>query len=307
MRWIKKGLVKIPNIGSWATSHAMVPFPFQLNEKVIRIFSTFQDKQGIGRPGYLDVLVDNPFEVINYSHNPLLDIGAGGCFDDNGLILCSVIKHPNNSLFMYYAGFEISNKIRYRLLTGLAISKDEGNSFERFSSVPILERSSKEMFIRGGPFVIYSDNKFKLWYVAGSDWIDLNGIKSPKYDIRYLESLDGYTWAKNGEVVLSLTKEDEYAFGRPAILKRENDIYRMFYSIRRRSLAAYRMGYAESNDGKKWVRKDEELNLNPTLESFDSEAIMYGCPFEINGELYLFYNGNNFGEKGFAIAILSQE
>ena len=58
---------------------------------------------------------------------------------------------------------------------------------------------------------------------------------------------------------------------------------------------------------KEWVRKDEELNLNPTLESFDSEAIMYGCPFEINGELYLFYNGNNFGEKGFAIATLSKE
>ena len=142
MQWIKKGLVNIPNIGSWATSHAMVPFPFQLNEKTIRIFSTFQDKYGIGRPGYLDVLVDNPFKVINYSEKPLLEIGSEGSFDDNGLILCSVLKNPDDSLFMYYAGFELCNKIRYRLLTGLAISKDGGNTFKRFSRVPILERSS---------------------------------------------------------------------------------------------------------------------------------------------------------------------
>ena len=67
------------------------------------------------------------------------------------------------------------------------------------------------------------------------------------------------------------------------------------------------MGYAESKNGKEWIRMDEKLNINPTPNSFDSEAIMYGCPFEIKGKLYLFYNGNNFGEKGFAIATLSEE
>ena len=65
MKWIKKGLVNIPNIGSWATSHAMVPFPFQLNEKIIRIYYLPRSKW-YWAAGYLDVLVD-PFEVVNFS------------------------------------------------------------------------------------------------------------------------------------------------------------------------------------------------------------------------------------------------
>ena len=208
---------------------------------------------------------------------------------------------------MYYSGFELCNKIRYRILTGLAISNDGGETFRRFSKVPILERSEKELFFRGGPFVIKEKNKYKLWYVSGSKWINLNGIKSPSYDIRYLESSDGFSWSNNGEKVLSLSKDDEYAFGRPAVYINSDKSYRMFYSIRKRSVGAYRLGYAESKNGKDWIRKDDGLNLNISPDSFDSEAIMYGCPFKIKDKFYLFYNGNNFGKKGFGLAILEEE
>ena len=81
----------------------------------------------------------------------------------------------------------------------------------------------------------------------------------------------------------------------------------MFYSIRRRSLGAYRLGYAESRDGIQWEWLDEKLNLGITPGSFDSDTITYAAPLEINGKLYLFYNGNNFGESGFAAAILEDE
>ena len=308
MKWIKRGLVKIPpNMSSWASTHAMVPFPFQLNKDIIRVFTTFLDERGIGRPGYLDISVDDPFKVLNYSLKPILDIGVSGSFDDNGIVLCSVIKNSNGSLYMYYAGFELCNKIRYRILTGLAISNNGGETFYRFSKVPILERSHKELFIRGGPFVIKDINKFKLWYVAGSKWINLNGSKSPSYDIRYLESEDGISWHNVGEIVLPLTKNDEYAFGRPTIYVNKDKTYRMFYSIRKKSVGSYRLGYAESNNGKEWIRLDEKLNLDTTPNSFDSDAIMYGCPFKIKDKIYLFYNGNSFGKDGFALATLEEE
>ena len=67
MKWIKRGLVKIPpNMSSWASTHAMVPFPLQINKDIIRVFTTFLDERGIGRPGYLDISVDDPFKVLNY-------------------------------------------------------------------------------------------------------------------------------------------------------------------------------------------------------------------------------------------------
>jgi len=308
MRWKKLGLVYKPD-GSfpWASSHAMIPTPVQLSDGVIRVFVTFCDAMGIGRPGYVDVSAQNPLKVLGVSQLPLLDLGKPGTFDENGMLSCSVTDLGNGRMFMYYAGFELGTKIRYRLLTGLAISEDGGSTFSRFASTPVLERSATELYFRGGPYCLYGSQKFRLWYVAGSEWIDLDGKSMPVYDIRYAESEDGINWPDHGEVHITITGTDEHGFGRPCVIAKSGGGYRMFYSVRRRSLGAYRLGYAESTDGNEWVRMDEKLNLDVTPDDFDSDAIMYAAPIEIDGKLYVFYNGNNFGRDGFAAAVLEAE
>ena len=308
MRWQKLGLVYGPDgTMSWAKSHAMIPTPIRLNDEVIRVYVTFCDSDGIGRPGYVDVLAQNPCQVLGISPSPLIELGKPGTFDENGVLACSVTNLGNDRFFMYYVGFELGTKIRYRLLTGLAISKDGGNTFSRYSATPILERSATEMYFRGGPYCLYEPQRFRLWYVAGSEWIEVDGKSMPVYDVRYLESDDGIHWPEQGEVVITITEPDEHGFGRPCVIPKADGGYRMFYSVRRRSLRAYRLGYAESSDGYIWQRMDEKLNLDVTPGSFDSDATMYAAPIEIDGKLYVFYNGNQFGRDGFAVAVLEEE
>jgi hypothetical protein len=308
MQWRKLGLVYGPD-GSqeWAQTHAMIPTPVRIDRKTIRVFTTFCDKKGIGSPGYVDVSAKDPRTVINVSKTPLLERGQPGTFDENGMLVCSVTPGGNGTFYMYYAGFELSTSIRYRLLTGLAISTDNGLTWSRYSRTPVLERSSEELFFRGGPFCIASKDGFKMWYVAGDKWTDINGKQMPVYDIRYLESKDGLTWPNIGEVQIEVSDPDEHGFGRPYVIPKRQGGYRMFYSVRRRSVHAYRLGYAESDDGRKWIRMDNKLCLNISKIGFDSEAIMYAAPIEANGELYLFYNGNDFGRDGFAVAVLENE
>lgn len=308
MKWKKLGLIYTPKKEYlWSLSHAMLPVPFRISDEVIRVFLTFCDEFGVGRPGFIDILSSNPTTVVNFSTKPLLDIGSAGCFDDNGVIASSVIRLDDGTIYMYYVGFEQCKKIRYRLLTGLALSYDNGESFTRYSQVPILERSDEEALFRCGPFCLKDKKKFKLWYVAGSDWVDINGKLMPIYDIRYSESENGIDWPKNGEVIIDIIDDDEHGFGRPYIIDKPNGGYRMFFSVRKKSVAAYRLGYAESCDGMIWSRMDKKLNLDISPEGFDSEAIMYAAPFEINGQLYLLYNGNDFGRDGLALAILESE
>lgn len=308
MQWRKLGLVYAPD-GSlpWASSHAMIPTPVRLNDDVTRVFVTFCDALGVGRPGYVDVSAKDPLQVLGVSQQPLLDLGKPGTFDENGMLACGVTDLGNGRMFMYYVGFELGTKIRYRLLTGLAISEDGGNTFSRFASTPVLERSSTELYFRCGPYCLYDLQLFRLWYVAGSEWIDLDGKSMPVYDIRYAESDDGINWPDHGEVQIPITDPDEHGFGRPCVIAKPGGGYRMFYSVRRRSFGAYRLGYAESADGNTWARMDEQLNLDVTPEAFDSDAIMYAAPIEIDGKLYVFYNGNNFGRDGFAAAVLEAE
>ena len=106
---------------------------------------------------------------------------------------------------------------------------------------------------------------------------------------------------------ITIKDKNEHGFGRPYVFRNKNGSYRMFYSIRKKALGSYRLGYAESEDGKNWLRLDEKLNLEVTADSFDSEAIMYAAPIELNGKLFVFYNGNNFGLDGFALAELKKE
>jgi predicted GH43/DUF377 family glycosyl hydrolase len=308
VKWRKLGLIYGPD-GTlpWALTHAMVPTPYRISREIIRIFFSSCDKHGVARPSYIDVAGDNPTNILYIHDRPLFDIGVPGTFDENGILPCSVAPTPQNQIYMYYAGFELGTKIRYRLLTGLAISQDGGSTFKKTHTTPILERTPYELFIRGGPYCLHDAGHFKLWYVAGSRWEEINKKSSPIYDIRYAESNDGIHWPSEGKTVIPVSKPDEYGFGRPCIIKKPGGGYRMFYSIRRRSLGAYRLGYAESRDGIQWERLDEKLNLDITPGSFDSDTITYAAPLEINGKLYLFYNGNNFGESGFAAAILEDE
>lgn len=307
MRWIKKGIVYCPD-GSlpWARSHAMVPTPFRLSDEVIRVFVTFLDDEGVGRPGYVDVSSSDPRRVLGVSQRPLLETGIPGTFDENGVLACSVVRGAGGRVFLYYVGFELCVNIRYRLLTGLALSDDGGETFTRFSQAPVLERSSEELFFRCGPFCTYDSSLYRLWYVAGSRWTEGSGKSLPVYDIRYLESEDGYGWADAGEVQMEVTDPDEHGFGRPYVIQKSGSVHSMFYSVRRRSLQSYRLGYAESSDGRHWTRMDDQLNLDVTPGSFDSDSIMYAAPFRIGDKLYLFYNGNEFGRHGFALAEMSE-
>jgi hypothetical protein len=305
MNWLKHGLVWTANgHKAWAQTHGMGPTPYRLNEDVIRVFITCLDDQGRGRPGYVDVDATDPTRILAISQDPVLDLGIPGTFDDNGVMAISIVQADLNTLYMYYAGFEVCKNIRYRIFTGLAISKDSGETFERFSRNPILDRSHNELFFRCGPFAMHDDGIFKLWYIAGSEWISLKGKPMPVYDMRYLESSDGIHWADTGKLSLAISGEDEHGFGRPWVIKRGPEDYQLFYSIRRRSFAAYRLGYAESSDGINWIRKDDELGLDVSPGEFDSKAIMYSAVITACGKTYCFYNGDNFGEQGFGVAEL---
>jgi len=305
MKWRKQGIVFAPGGAQWwARTHAMVPTPLHLPELgVIRVFMTCCDEDGIGRPGFVDMADDDPGRVVHVHDQPLMDIGAPGTFDENGVLACSVVRVPDGRLFMYYVGFEIGTRVRYRLLSGLAISHDAGVTFTRQSQVPVLERNDDDLYFRGGPYVAIENGRYRMWYVGGSHWLDVNGKAMPEYRVKYLESADGLVWNGAGALVLDITHEDEHGFGRPWVLPLPDGGYCMYYSVRRKSLGAYRMGYAESPDGRQWLRKDDELGLDAGPDAFDAQAIMYAAPITIGGRTWCYYNGNGFGRDGVAVAV----
>jgi predicted GH43/DUF377 family glycosyl hydrolase len=305
MQWRKLGVVWSPD-GKlpWAQRYATCPTPIVLPDGNIRIYIQCRDRDGIGRVGFVDVARHNPLSVIRVAPSPVLDVGEPGSFDDNGVFQTCVMQGADGYLRMYYAGFEICNRIRYRLLTGVAVSEDGGKTFKRWKNTPILERSPTETSFRGGPFVMRGANgEYRMWYVAGSAWEDIDGKAMPVYDIRYMESPDGFHWPETGMCVIPLDVATEHGLGRPYVVNK-GDTYQMFFSVRKRLPRAYRMGYAESSDGVRWQRCDSQMGLDVSSSGWDSEAIEYAAVLEIDGRTFCFYNGNEFGVTGFGVAEL---
>jgi hypothetical protein len=305
VNWKDLGIVWSPDGNARnAVSHAMGPTPVLISQDVIRVYLTSLDSNGIGRPIYVEVSSKDPKKVVCVNQTPLLDVGISGSFDDNGIMVTSIVQLDSKTIFMYYAGFEICNKIRYRILTGLAVSNDAGITFKRHSDVPVLERSANELFFRGGPYVMHQQGLFRMWYVAGSSWMELSNKQMPVYVLKYMESEDGISWPDEGIPVMEFSEKDEHGFGRPWVLNSHGSDYEMFYSIRRKSLNAYRLGYATSNNGIDWIRNDSKMNLNVKPGTHASKAIMYSAVISVGSKTYCFYNGDDFGKQGFAVAEL---
>ncbi len=304
MKWTKKGRIYVPDgLKWWAKKYAFPPTPYFLNDEVIRMYVAFCDESTVGRIGFVDLLADNPAEILAVSEEPVLDIGEPGAFDENGILPTSIVK-VDDKLYLYYVGYQLGMKLRYYQFEGLAISADGGESFSRATRVPVTDRSDEELFNRTSAFVRRVDGVFQMWYVGGSEWTAVNGKLLPVYNIKYMESPDGLKWPACGRVCIDYADDDEHAFGKPFIFEHEGRS-RMFYSIRTKS-KSYRLGYAESVDNTNWVRKDAQIGIDVAASGWDSEMIAYASLVQHKEKIYMFYNGNNCGETGFGYAELER-
>jgi hypothetical protein len=302
MKWEKKGIVYGPQGElTWAETSALQPTPILLGD-VIRVYVGFRDQSGVSRVGFVEVDATNPSTVLRVSSVPALDVGEAGAFDSRGVVPTAVVNH-GTQLWLYYAGYQLPSDVRFLVFGGLAISTDNGQNFVRKSRVPILDRTDDELLFRVPHSVLYDQGQWKVWYGAGSKFIPGKNKTLPVYDIRYIESKDGFTFNGRGQVCLTL-QNDEHRLGRPYVFK-EGHLFKMFFGYST-ELSGYRLGYAESKDGINWIRKDDEVGIDVSPDGWDSQMIAYPSIIRYLDTTYLFYNGNNMGADGFGYAILDE-
>ncbi len=301
--WEKLGQVYVANRERpWSCSHAVLPTILKLGRDRLRVYVAFLDEGLVGRLGFVEVDARDPRRVLEVSAEPVLDIGAEGTFDDNGVTPMSIVR-AGDALLLYYTGWQLGKKVRYFMFTGVAKSLDGGLSFQRMSQVPLLDRCDGELFVRTACFVLRDLRRWRMWYIGGDRWLKVNGKLVPSYNLRYMESRSPTGWAGGpGRVLMELQGADEYGFGRPCVVP-DRDGYRLWYSIRSVS-KGYRIGYAESPDGLEWSRYDERAGIDVSSNGWDSEMICYASVVTTRHGTYMFYNGNNYGETGFGVAVL---
>jgi len=241
------------------------------------------------------------------SEKPILALGRLGTFDEYGTYPVSVIKH-SDEYWVYYGGWTRCESVPFNVAIGVGISKDGGESFEKIGEGPILSYSPDEPFVLSGPKIRFFNNRWCLFYIAGSKWVVDNGKPEPVYKIRMAISDDGIVWKKNNKDLIMSKVEENEAQASPDVFFYSGN-YHMFFCYRystgyRGKERGYRIGYASSTDLENWERDDQNAGIDISEEGWDSEMISYPHVFELDGSVYMLYLGNQVGRYGFGLAVL---
>jgi len=299
--WLKRGLIFAPRPGAeWLRTHAALPVADPTGG-LYRIYFSGRDGRGRAQIGYFEVDINAPGKVLRVSEKPVIGLGPLGAFDDSGVTTSWIVDHRGRK-YHYYSGWSVGVTVPFYFYVGLAVSEDGGETFRRVTPAPILERNDVDPYLTASPCVLVEGGRWRMWYVSCTGWEMKDGQPRHRYHIKYAESSDGIRWNREGVVCIDYQSAEEYAIARPCVVKEEG-IYKMWYSHRGET---YRIGYAESEDGLAWQRKDEEAGPDVSDAGWDSEMVEYPFVFDHEGERYMLYNGNGYGKTGVGLAVLDR-
>ncbi len=316
--WTKLGQIFAPQLVNdgvnrpWMANFAQCPSALMLGDTLRVFFSCRPENdsngQAVSYTTFADFNVNDMSTLLHVHELPVMPLGDLGSFDEFAVYPTSVIR-VGDELWMYYAGWTRMQSVPFNTAIGLAKSVDNGLSFTRISTGPILSASAEEPFVLSGPKVRYFNGQFFMHYLAGKRWVKVDGKPEIIYKIRMATSNDGMHWSKvNMDIVPDILDEDECQAG-PDIHYRDGKYhmyfaYRHGFDFRNSPGRGYHIGYAVSDDLYSWKRCDELAGISYSETGWDSEMHHYPHVFVVNGEFYMLFNGNDFGKYGFGLAKL---
>ncbi len=320
MKWKKKGLIFEPakhNLPNGCSIFAQSPQTLVFDDFVRVYFSTRKMDTATGK--YLSFIAFADFDksfthVIRLSNENVIALGGLGAFDEHGIFPINILRH-NHKIFAYTCGWSRRVSVSVETSTGLAVSEDDGLTFNKVGTGPVLTSSLHEPMLVGDSFVQFYQEQFHMWYIFGKKWITANDHEPPArvYKIAHAISADGINWQKEEgvQIITDSFNEDECQ-ALPTVTQIGNR-YHMYFCFRQATdfrtnpARGYRLGYAWSDDLITWNRDDANAGISFSKTGWDAEMMCYPHIFQCDGKVYLLYNGNEFGKHGFGIAELETE
>lgn len=317
MKWRKLGQIFDPRehrLASNCIEFAQSPQVLVFDDFVRVYFSTRERDVATGKflshMAYAEFTKDFA-HVLRVNAEPVIPLGELGSFDEHGIFPMQVLR-VGQDVWGYTCGWSRRVSVSVETAIGLAISRDEGRSFQRIGVGPVLAASPREPFLVGDGFVQKIDGQFHMWYIFGTRWTQFKAEEAPDriYKIGHATSQDGTQWTKEeGRAIIPDKLDGDECQALPTVIRIDDRFhmffcYRHAYGFRTDPSRGYRLGHAWSEDLRHWTRDDAHPGLTIELNSWDSDMMCYPHVCNVDGRIYLLYNGNQFGRYGFGLAVL---
>lgn len=317
MRWQKQGKLFDPSDYMLVTGrghYAQSPQALVLKDRVRVYFSTRTrdaERKYVSHISFVDF--DKTFRQIKgVATSTVVPLGGLGCFDEHGIFPMNVVR-DGDAILGYTTGWNRKVSVSADSAIGLALSRDDGMTFTKVGTGPILAASLHEPFLVGDAFVAIFGGVYHMWYIYGLRWLDhcQEGEPQRVYKIAHAISTDGVSWTRESRpIILDRLNPDECQ-ALPTVID-YNGAYHMYFCYREATgfrndrARGYRIGYAWSTDLNAWTRDDADAGISLSDTGWDSEMMCYPHVFRCDADVVMLYNGNEFGRQGFGLATLCQ-
>jgi len=317
MRWRKHGKIFNPvdhNLTNGCISYAQSPQAVVFSDYV-RVYFSSRALEDNGK--FLSHVCFVDFEkdmrtIRGVNTDTILPLGELGAFDEHGIFPISPVR-VGKRIYAYTTGWSRRVSVSVDTGIGLAISDDQGLTFQRQGSGPVLSASLLEPFLVCDAYVREFNCQFHMWYVFGTAWRRKKPDLPPDrtYKIGHAVSENGVIWHREEcrQIIPDRLGEKE-SQALPSVIQ-IGKRYHMFFGFRESfdfrfvKGRGYQIDHAWSDDLVNWTRDSYGPKLSGTDGEWDSDMQCYPHVFGYDGRVWLLYNGNNFGCDGFGLAELT--
>ena len=305
MKWKKLGCIYNPynkKNHQQLLTHAANPIPVYLGNDIFRIYYSGRDNKNRSSVGMLE------YDIVKMKINklffePVFCHGVDNNYFSHGVSV-GCTYDVNDKKFILFMGWHIPRNAHWRGEIGRLLVNDNG-SLSINDKDPFIPISPSDPISLSYPFVYQDKNDKKhMWYGSTKSWDAGNG--EMLHVIKYASSIDGKSWVRKG-LAIPYEIGKAQAFSRPTVIKNKRDGFNMWFSYRPGDGTSYRIGYAKTDDKKKWIVKNDQAGIDVSNSGWDSEMICYPYVFSHKDKRYMIYNGNGYGETGFGLAVLIED
>ena len=266
----------------------------EFNDDVFTIYYTSRNEnnQNIGYRAKFS----NTFELLE--DKLILEPGKPGSCDVAGVMPTAVWGNR-----LYYIGWTLRKDVPYYNYT--CVAEKQGDKYVKLG--PVLHADTHHNGYTGTLELLLTHHTKFGYFLNCIDWLpDENNDLQPSYNIGIAVTRDGLHFDKMTSPAVEL--EGEEAGISSATVVEHDKTYHMWFSTRHAKEfrtnpdKAYKIKHATSKDGWHWTR-DNKFGIIPEYE-YESIMCAYPSVLKIDNKLYMFYNGNGFGETGIALTTM---
>jgi len=225
-----------------------------------------------------------------YSGNPVLEKGISGEWDDVNIRLQCVLWDGTKYNIWYGGEDEVASAIGYATST-------DGINWIKYENNPVLEKGGPGEWDIGyiePSSVLFNGTDYFMFYNGGVNYDE--GI------IGAATSSDGINWIKdtvNNPVLVSGesgTWNEDYVLDPHVIY--ENSVYKMWYGsdgwYENLGAWTWKLGYAESNDGKVWTKRTDPIMEEGDYETWANDLFSPCVNYEDNNYMMWYWSASTF-------------